>query len=106
MAGAVPKEAYFMHITEEGIRSWNDLVYQKGETLEHYLDRVKDGGRYQAPMCAFACVDADGWLESGSMGWFGMSTNNMDEMEWSQQINAFVEAQPDDAVLISVDCHI
>lgn len=46
------------------------------------------------------------WDEQGSMGWFGMSTDNIDQDSWEEQCLKRIEELPDDARLTIVDCHI
>lgn len=106
-AHAVPPGAgYPLAITEDGIISWGEYVYRKGETLEGYLDRMGVSDHYRYPFSTFACVDGEGWNSQGSMGWFGISYDNQDEVVWNKSVNDFIARQPDDAVLISLDCHI
>jgi len=104
--GQVPKDDSVLCITEEGITSWGDLVYYKNETLEGYLQRIGLTEQDKYPIGTFALLDGDGWSGSGDMGWFGVSTNNKDEDEWAKMVESFIDKQPDDTLLVSVDCHI
>lgn len=106
-AGAVPEEArYGLDITEDGIVSWGDYVYRKGESLEAYLDRTGVSNRFQYPFGTYACVDGDGWISQGNMGWFGISSDDKDESVWNEMTEQFIARQPDEALLVSMDCHI
>ena len=78
----------------------------KGETLEEHLHREGLSQSYCYPISTFACMGDEGWLESGEMGWFGISDNNKDDLSWNQMVEQFVAALPEDAMLLSVDCHI
>ena len=80
--------------------------YAKGETLEEHLHREGLSQSYCYPISTFACMGDEGWLESGEMGWFGISDNNKDDLSWNQMVEQFVAALPEDAMLLSVDCHI
>ena len=105
--GQIPDDRRgFLSITDEGIRSWNALAYAKGETLEEHLHREGLSQSYCYPISTFACMGDEGWLESGEMGWFGISDNNKDDLSWNQMVEQFVAALPEDAMLLSVDCHI
>jgi hypothetical protein len=46
------------------------------------------------------------WYERGKMGWFGMSSGDMDEDQWRAQVLELVEGLPDDTLLTMVDAHI
>ena len=105
--GQIPDDRrWFLSITDEGIRSWNALAYAKGETLEEHLHREGLSQSYCYPISTFACMGDEGWLESGEMGWFGISDNNKDDLSWNQMVEQFVAALPEDTMLLSVDCHI
>lgn len=93
-------------VTENGIVNWGDLLYRKGETAEEHLARKGLSEQYKFPCDPFALVDEDGWQEYGEMGWFGMSTNNVEEQVWRNTVEKFLDALPMDALLITVDCHI
>lgn len=56
----------------------------------------------------YAVLTADGrWLTPGDMGWFGMSrATEGSRIGYWEIANAYIEALPDDAWLVSVDCHI
>lgn len=54
----------------------------------------------------FAYVKDGKWHERGEMGWFGVSTNEMDESEWCRQFMEMIDSLPDDTLLTIVDCHI
>ena len=55
---------------------------------------------------AFAVLDANGWHEKGSMGWFGCVTDEKDPASWGKQLQAFLAAIPEDHYISMVDCHI
>ena len=56
----------------------------------------------------YAVVTADGrWMAPGKMGWFGMgSDEESDRIGYWEASNAYIEALPDDAWLVALDCHI
>lgn len=47
------------------------------------------------------------WWEKGQMGWFGMSDRTDDaEAVYLAKANTYIDALPDDAWIVLVDCHI
>lgn len=60
-----------------------------------------------APALSAWGVIKDGeWYEKGSMGWFGMSSDNKDENAWVEELNKLVLDLPGDKWIAVVDCHI
>lgn len=61
-----------------------------------------------AAVPGFAYIDLEGeWHEPGHMGWFAMSTDTDESRaEYHAKVNAAVDELPDDAILVSLDCHI
>lgn len=56
----------------------------------------------------FALLTTDGrWVAPGEMDWFGASSDTEgSRINYWEVANAYIEALPDDAWLVSVDCHI
>lgn len=54
----------------------------------------------------FALVRNSQWFEKGSMGWFGMVSDEKDENEWVTEFTKLVDSLPEDTLLTVVDCHI
>ncbi|AWN05071.1 hypothetical protein SEA_EASLEY_46 [Gordonia phage Easley] len=55
----------------------------------------------------FALVDLDGeWHERGSMGWFGMVSDEKDSDDWNANYTRAISEMPKDTWLVNVDCHI
>lgn len=61
-----------------------------------------------AAIPGYALLRRDGtWLEPGRMGWWAMSDATEDSRAlYREAANAYVDALPDDAWLVMVDCHI
>lgn len=85
---------------------WND-------PLETFDSVTRD--EYAATQAAravpgYATLDAvhgGGWIAPGRMGWFGMGSDTSDSYaEYTARMNALVDALPDDAWLVLLDCHI
>lgn len=107
LEGVEPKDKSPMLVkTEDGIRSWDDLLYKKGDTLHDYLKRMGVNPEIRFPCTPYAFIDDDGWHGSGDMGWFGCSSNKKEEISWNEEVDAFIASVPDDHFLVSVDCHI
>lgn len=69
---------------------------------ERYIETAKLGA-----LSAFALLTEErGWEESGSMGMFGVSSDNRDPLDWARHVAKTIDELPEDAVLTMVDCHI
>jgi hypothetical protein len=74
-----------------------------GHTRESYVAEHRAG---MVPAYAFLSAETE-WLAPGEMGWFGMSSDNRaSRLEYYDKVNAIVDAAPDDAWLVMLDCHI
>lgn len=71
------------------------------------LDERVRVAREQA-ILGYALVRRDGsWLAPGEMGWFAMSSDDdSSRSQYRQAASAYIDALPDDAWLVMVDCHI
>jgi hypothetical protein len=101
--GAIPQEyASGLRVAEDGIVSYGDYLYHKGENLEHYLANLglTDQNPYPIRTCAY--VDADGWRDNG---WMTSDLTEGERQAWHKEVSDFIAKQPDDALLVSVDCH-
>lgn len=69
-------------------------------TLESYLESFN--------FSTYAVLDKDGkWLESGKMGWFGISSATLEEQTcFSESYMDIINSQDEDDWLVIVDCHI
>jgi hypothetical protein len=76
-------------------------AYQKPTAVFVELARAK-------AVPGYALVTLDGkWMAPGRMGWFGMSTDTPNhQVGYYETANAYIEALPDDACLVAVDCHV
>ena len=102
-AGAIPQEyAIGRKVVEDGIVSYGDYLYHKGENLEHYLTGLglSDQNPYPIQTCAY--VDADGWRDNG---WLTSDRSESEKQAWYKEVSDFITKQPDDTLLVSVDCH-
>lgn len=69
-------------------------------TLESYLESFN--------FSTYAVLDKDGkWLESGKMGWFGISSATPEEqIGFAESYMDIINSQDEDDWLVIVDCHI
>jgi hypothetical protein len=55
----------------------------------------------------FAWLDKDnGWVERGSMGWWGIVSDEKDESTWGKTIAKLWKPVPEDALVSIYDCHV
>ena len=54
----------------------------------------------------FAIVKDGEWYERGKMGWFGVAINEMDKLDWEEQVKLIVDSVADNELITMVDCHI
>jgi hypothetical protein len=54
----------------------------------------------------FALIRDGKWFEKGSMGWWGMVSNEKDKKEWHNKFATLIADLPDNTLLSVYDCHI
>jgi len=96
----------FATVTEEGIRSWDHMLYIKDETLEQYLERNELGPDCKYPIYAYSYVCDETYYSHGDMGWWGISSNDKPDKEWRVMTQNFLTNVPEDDFIVSLDCHI
>lgn len=72
---------------------------EEGDTEESYVAR-------QALTATFAVIKDGKWYERGSMGWWGMVSDEKERDVWNREFEKLVMGLPDDTLLTVVDCHI
>ena len=72
-----------------------------GRTADEYVDAMSSRG-----INTYAIVKDRQWHAWGEMGWFGMSSDDIDRKSWADQLLEAIRALPDDVTLTVVDCHI
>ena len=115
----------------EDIAKWRreeGMVAEDGSILSTYNPKAKwdwyqVGGRWRGGIpgdkvkmseididtidTPYAFVTTDGeWVERGKMGWFGISSNEMNEDEWDVKFREYLKTLDKDIILTLVDCHI
>lgn len=101
--GDIPKELIGrVTLAKDGVVSYGEYLYRKDEDLEQYLSKFGLSDQNKYPIRTYAYVDADGWNEHG---WGGSEPSADERQAWYAEVADFIEKQPDDALLVSVDCH-
>ncbi len=72
-----------------------------GVGRELFVERAKNNAGIP-----YAIVSEGVWRQKGQMGWWGISTDEMDQDEWNALVQRFYDQLPDKALLTAVDCHI
>jgi len=90
----------------------NELDEKLGFRMDCWVDQLSCGREAYVQEAERTCFQTyavlkDGeWFERGEMGWFGMSHNEKDPVEWNGEFLQLIESLPDDTLLTVVDCHI
>ena len=95
-------EGFYAYLKEDGIYTWNGLLYKDGESLDEYLKRLgyNDNLKYHAHGGAY--LDMQGVYHEGSFA--SMFSGERDDA-WSLEMEKFVDEIPDDTIIVAVDCH-
>lgn len=54
----------------------------------------------------YAIVKDSKWYAKGEMGWWGMSSNDVDQDVWNQKVMELIQSADDETLFTLVDCHI
>lgn len=104
-SGECPEGSYW-HITEDGICSFFDQLYIKGETEEEYLQRNDLAPEQRMLPGAYSFLRNGEWISKGDMGWWGVSTNEKEHESWLKMMADYIDSIPEDDVIVGIDCHI
>lgn len=101
LTGVAPDDEQFWgHVTDKGIEYFGELIYEKGLTLEQYLkDRNLTPEQRLIPS-AYYILD-DGSVECCDQH----SDNGEDGDSWDQYVADYLDSLPNDAVIVTLDCH-
>lgn len=105
-AGKLPECCYDLTITERGITSWGKLIYDKDQSFEEHLQRQALSEEYQYPFSTYAVLTDDGWNNQREVECADEEKNGEDKRQWDQVVEKYIASLPEDAVLVSLDCHI
>ena len=82
------------------------LLAQEGITRhdlgrEKFVERASNGS-----FTPFAVLKDGEWYSKGEVGWFGMSSDNVDPDTWNERVWELLRDLPEDTLITAVDCHI
>jgi hypothetical protein len=86
---------------EKGLDNPWDGVDEYLVPRDDYVQSARDGAAV-----FYALVKESQWIARGTMGWFGMSRDEIDDGEWDRKVNEMLNGLPDDTRITIVDCHI
>ena len=99
-----------MYRNQDAIKRWNEVLgkdawYFDIEKFQCTEDEYAERARLLS-FAPYAVVINGEWIERGRMGWWGMTTGDMDIHEWAKKVNSIVDSLSDDTLITFVDCHI
>ena len=94
-----------IRITEDGVCSWGELLYKKGESLDDFLARQNylSGERY--PVIAHDLVSEDEWFSQYELEWDVEKGESDKKEKWKLKIEEFIDDMDDEDVIVVVDYH-
>lgn len=97
-------DRFFGTVTEAGIASWDGMLYEKDMTLEQYIAaRGLAPDQRHLPSTYYILEDGE-WVCADSYA--KKDKGAEDSPSWSQIIADYYDSLPDDAVLVTIDCHV
>lgn len=104
-AGGLPEQFDSVLVAGRGISRRGNWLYKAGETLEEYLERLGISSKPLHCVDTFTYLDGDEWKTCDTL--YSDYDEFLDKRnKWDRQIADFIEKLPEDAFLISVDCHL
>jgi len=86
--------------------SLSDFFAGTGLSIEERRTRFVKKAEFNS-VATYAMVKDSQWAARGDMGWFGMSSNEVDEAEWQSKFLEQLDlAIAENALITIVDCHI
>ena len=93
---------------------WDNPVIKDLQAAEFHFDLEEflvprkefENISYHSAITTYAILMNGTWYEKGQMGWWGMASNEKDQMTWSIEFSKLLDSLPDDTLLTIVDCHI
>ncbi len=94
-------------ITENGIISWGELIYRKGETLEEYLAEYGIPNTWKYPFSVHDIFSDDLHLTKDSYEYYDSEKKQWkDAGGWIDQFQDYVDDAEEDTVFVGIDYHI
>lgn len=99
-----------MYHNQDEIKRWNEVLGKDAwkydiEKFQCTEDEYAERARLLS-FTPYAVVFDGEWIERGQMGWWGISTGDMEIYEWAKIVNDIVDSLSDDTLITFVDCHI
>lgn len=94
------RKAYWENESAKAVGEYHE-PHRFNCTREEFQQRAKDD-----VLTTFAVLKDGEWYERGSMGWFGMVSNEKDPQEWGKQIQELLKNLPGETLISIYDCHI
>lgn len=94
-----------LHVTEEGIYHYHELVYRKGQTLEEYMKEhgIPETWKYPISVCGifddetYHC-DYDCIYDEELQKWI--------PLDWQEAMDNYIDDADDDTVFVGIDYHM
>ena len=80
---------------------FEDPVEVYGIGREKFVERASNGS-----FTPYAVLKDGEWFAKGEMGWFGMSSDDVDPETWNDRVWELLRDLPEDTLITAVDCHI
>ena len=96
----------------KALAEYNKNHHQDGEYLNVELEEFNEAREEyirKQGVCSLSClvlVKNGEWFERGSMGWWGVISDDTDRYEWCIKLKETVDALSDDTLLTILDCHV
>lgn len=91
---------------QERVKAYRELDVW-GSVDEYQVDRdVYIQREKNRTFATYAIVKDGKWYAKGDMGWWAVSTNEVDQNDWNQKVMEFIESVDDETLFTLVDCHI
>ncbi len=104
LAGEVPEKwRGTAFVTPDGVYLHRRLVYCTDKTAEENLSRANHLMEARYFVNPYAFIGRDGWM--GCDNFSAASLDGTADTTWNQTVQNFIDSLPEDALLVSVDCH-
>jgi hypothetical protein len=89
-------------LSKDGVHLWStDDVSDLRRTREQVEIDARAGA-----IATFGVLKDGNWHERGSMGWWGMVSDEKDRNQWTREFGTLLDGLPPETWLAVVDCHI
>ena len=93
---------YITALRTANLMPWfEDPVEVYGIGREKFVERASSGS-----FTPYAVLKDGEWFAKGEMGWFGMSSDDVDPETWNDRVWELLRDLPEDTLITAVDCHI